>query len=358
VKINRHLTYLFFIAVVLSSISLHGQTRVDANSPKLLTIGDENDIELTLDPNQHRLLGIFLGRDSLISSLEVSDSRPFSVWVDGRLYEDDSTYHSLSLTEISDFSDKADTAFVSFYSTTRFQNFESRYVYRSTDNQLADSSIQFKKEVKNRRLFTYFFIFFLLLIGFFRYTSPSGFFLYFSKVFFRSIRVSTFDEDDSITVFEALIASCLVALAIWHILDGETPYLPGYERTQFFRFLFYTGMVSLFFIGKFLLLRFIAYLNGLGTIYRVQFVDFLKFILVSSIFLNVVFFALYWLDSTPEEYLSNSWRYLYPLLYLFFIGYYFFKLSAAVPGKKLLIISYLCTTEIVGAYIISSILVN
>lgn len=352
------LRYLLLLVLLFAHFSQRAQGKIDPDSPKLLTVKEGNDIELTLDPNHQGLLGIFLGQDSLIKSLEVRDVIPFSVWVDGRLYADDSTYHNLNLKSIADFTTGKDTAFVSFYSSSSFRNFESRYVYNVEESQLTNTSVQFRKETKNRRLFTYFFIVFLLLVGLFRYTSPSGFFLYFSKVFFRSIRVSTFDEEDSITIFEAAIASFLVALALWHMLDGETPYLPGYERTQVLRFLYYGGMVSLFFMAKFLLLRFIAYLNGLGTIYKVQFVDFLKYILVTSIFLNVIFFTLYWLDPSPEEYMSSTWRYLYPALYVFFVAYYFFKLSAAVPGKKLLIISYLCTTEIVGAYIISSILVN
>lgn len=357
---DQHFRLLLLILLAALHLDVSGQEdKFPAGSPKLLNVESRNDIRLTLSPQEHNLLGLFVGYDTTIAGINVSSRNEFSVWVDGKLFAPEKNKHQLSIDELLGSYRGRDTVFVVFYARSNFKNFQCAYIESSgTEEEIQVNPIKLRSAMDSRHTFAIFFLFFLLIVAFFRYLSSYGFFSYFNKVFFRSLRVSTFDENSQTILFETIITSLLTGMAMWHIFDGKSVYLPNFFIEQSGNMLKYSGFAALFLTGKYLVLRLSAYLNGLRSLYMVQFTDFLKFLLMCGIILNTIFFSLYWLDSSPANYLSDNWVYFYPTAYLLFISYYFFKLSASVPGKKLLIISYLCSTEIVGAYIVASILIN
>jgi len=340
------------------TVSLNGIAQDFQNQPKILKIDYNGDIELSLNPDGQKLLGCFVSRDTSLLSLVLSNDNPFTVWIDGKLYKADEDYHDLLISDIFSNNASEDTVFVSFYDEKGFTDFRYEFVYRQISQETSDTNVQLRQATFNKNVLIVLFLFFLLLLAIFRFSSGDTIVSYFQKVFLRNIRVSIFENDSNTTYLEIVLASFLTGMAVWHIENSGENYFVDYFRLQLLDYLKYSGITLLFLIAKYLLLRLVSFLNGLTGVHLIQFVDFLKFLIVISIILNLLFFTIYWSGYYPVAYISNTWEYFYPVMYILFTLYYFFKLSSAVTGKKLLIISYLCTTEILGAYLVASILIN
>jgi hypothetical protein len=234
--------------------SLNGIAQDFQNQPKILKIDYDGEIELSLNPDGQKLLGCFVSRDTSLISLVLSNDNPFSVWIDGKLYKADQDYHDLQITEIFGDNTSEDTVFVSFYDEKGFTDFRYEFVYRQVAQEATDTQVQLRQATFNKNVLIVLFLFFLLLLAIFRFSSGDTIVSYFQKVFLRNIRVSIFENDSNTTYLEIVLASFLTGMAVWHIENSAENYFVNYFQLQLLDYLKYSGITLLFLIAKYLFL--------------------------------------------------------------------------------------------------------
>lgn len=347
----------FFSVFILLCTGFSSQSLAQSSpSPNLVTIDSKGRVSITLSPQDHNLLGLFFYKDPQIIGIEVSAANDFSVWKNGVLWSSDSNYHLFTANNLLT---EQDTVFLAFHSRTKFEDFHCQYLMRFEElNNSFENSVSLRSSLVSKNSFILFTLVFILLIGTYKFVSSASLLEYFRKIFFKRIRVYSGFDDARITLPELAITSLSVGISIWHI-KGNHQLIIGYEFSDQVRdVLLYSVYVLIFLAGKFFLVRIISKLNGLEKFEVIQFIDFTKYYLMLSLFLNTALFSIFWFGDLREYSISKTWEYFYPVTYLIFILYYFFKLSSVLPRKKLLLISYLCTTEILGAFIVSTVLIS
>lgn len=342
-----------FLIVAIAGYAVTGQ---DLSTPNMVTIDNEGRVSITFSPQNHDLLGLFYYRDQRILGIEVSADNNFSIWKNGILLTPETKSRKFTTDQL--LSGEEDTVFLAFHARSNFENFKSRFITEAEIRQEEKNPIFVRSTIFSKNAFVLFTLAFILLIGSYKYLSSVSLLEYFRKIFFKRMRIYSGFEEARLRIHELIIISLSVGISMWQI-KGNHDQVIGYElSTQIYDVLLYSGYTLLFLAGKFVLLRSIARLNGLEKFETVQFIDFTKFYLILSLILNAILFFLYWMGDVGEYSISANWEYFYPITYLIFIVFYFFKLSNVLPRKKLLLISYLCTTEILGAFIVSIVLIS
>ncbi len=152
------------------------------------------------------------------------------------------------------------------------------------------------------------------------------------------------------TLMFALIASVQVIyihqeLNIW-------PYLNTWGEQFFSQWLFITGIVFLLLLAKYIFSRLMALLLQTRYLPNIQFQDFIQvFIWLSFASLALFFADLFIIGDTSFVLVNVAYILLIVVLAIFQLWLYF-KFVKFYSHKKLLIISYLCTTEFLPVFLI------
>lgn len=136
-----------------------------------------------------------------------------------------------------------------------------------------------------------------------------------------------------------------VELSIW-------PYLNTWNDQYLMQWLFISGVIFLFLIIKYLFTWLMSLLMQTKVLPNIQFQDFIQvFIWISIVSMGLFFVDLY-LISKKNYSLANLAYVLSIIVLLSFQLWLYFKFVKFYSHKKLLIISYLCTTEILPVFLI------
>lgn len=113
-----------------------------------------------------------------------------------------------------------------------------------------------------------------------------------------------------------------------------------------------TMIVSLVIFGKFFWARLIAFiyqLKGISNIQVQDFVHFSTFVFLIGVGMSLIDFSLF---GSVVPHIKNLITYLLIISVLFFQGWLFFKFDKFYSHRKLMIFSYLCTTEFLPGFLI------
>ena len=152
------------------------------------------------------------------------------------------------------------------------------------------------------------------------------------------------------TLIFTLIASVQIIyihqeLAIW-------PYLNTWGDQYFLQWLFISGLVFLLLLAKYIFSSLMAMLLQTRFLPNIQFQDFIQiFIWLSFASLGLFFADLYIIEETSYVLVNLAYLLLIVVLGAFQLWLYF-KFVKFYSHKKLLIISYLCTTEFLPVFLI------
>lgn len=117
------------------------------------------------------------------------------------------------------------------------------------------------------------------------------------------------------------------------------------------------GFIVVFIVAKFLLLGTITRLFRFKRIEANQFRNYLFFLASSLLVLFMLEVFIFWIQDSTSQ-LSTSLLYLGLIVNILFIVWMYFKLRNHQSRRKLHIISYLCSTEILPTFVLANWLLN
>ncbi|XOV92719.1 MAG: DUF4271 domain-containing protein [Bacteroidota bacterium] len=151
-----------------------------------------------------------------------------------------------------------------------------------------------------------------------------------------------------------ILFSMIAAVQILYIQQELViwPYLNTWGDSFFQQWLFVTGLVFLLLLSKYIFSRLMSMLLQTRVLPNIQFQDFVQiFIWLSATCLILFFVDLYLIGDTTFRLVNLAYLFSIIVLIAFQLWLYF-KFVKFYSHKKLLIISYLCTTEILPVFLI------
>lgn len=111
-------------------------------------------------------------------------------------------------------------------------------------------------------------------------------------------------------------------------------------------------VIFILIIAKWVLISIVAHLFNFKGLKNFQLFDFINF--QTLLLLPILFFVVldFILNTAEESWIGNNFILVFPILVLMFILWFTLKFVSNSPRKKLMIISYLCATEIIPAIIL------
>lgn len=157
--------------------------------------------------------------------------------------------------------------------------------------------------------------------------------------------------DNIITTLMFSLITSVQIIYIHHELS-VWPYLNTWDNQYFLQWLFISGMVFLLILGKYIFSWIMARLLQARFLPNIQFQDFIQVFIWMSFVSLILFFAdLYVIGKTDFVLVNVAYLLLIIVLCAFQLWLYF-KFVKFYSHKKLLIISYLCTTEFLPVFLI------
>lgn len=113
-----------------------------------------------------------------------------------------------------------------------------------------------------------------------------------------------------------------------------------------------SAIIFLFLVAKWLLLSLVSMLFRFRSLKDFQMFDFLNFNLVVMIFILAFIIIDFIFNPSSLTWISGSFLLIFPLSITLFVIWFTMKFVTNSPRKKLVIISYLCATEIVPVIVL------
>lgn len=274
-------------------------------------------------------------------------------WVEGTLYDKFSSCKVISTKHIFDLFPK-DTLYISFSSNHTLQGLVCQSVTEGKQQTI-------KEDPANRRmvrdeLYEFSFIIILILImlaAAMLSINPQKFSQSFKGLFTLKVdfyEVSGMNPLDLLNILSIFFLSCLVAyLGIYldAVMGASFFKVEGSLVSFFARWVLLVFYMISFVLFKWLVIILISNLfkfKGLGKYQLLDFVNFCTLTLV--VFTGFVFFDLLF-NAHTDTWLSKETLQVFPLVLILFVGWFTLKFVSNSAHKKLIIISYLCATEII-----------
>lgn len=330
---------------------------VEDLSLKWMKIESDGSINQNLDEGREDNSGFFIFNDGRAQLLKICGKQEIYIWVDGRLYSQaPSPCEAMELQDLFAFAGK-DTLFVSVSAFDQ-GNFEATLMAVESPLMLTQENL---KRAQDRSTHNFVIIFMLLMILHFVMLRSNAILLltrlrnYFRASVYNEAASSTsfFSQEGVVALVTAgiLVAFDVTYLSIFgvEIIPSAFTSFWGVSLAWFNVFLVFVALVVLKYLGLYLFSTLFSFSN----LRNIQHLAYLDFLVMISGFLSILFLTQYWLDFYPSRVISDGWRYYFPIFVLVFGLILFVKLTGFGLSKKLHIISYLCTTELIPAYYVA-----
>jgi hypothetical protein len=348
------LLFVFYIASCLSvsadSLSLGEDLKL-----RLVSVEKENEVAFITDYSSSSTIGIYLYRSESFDFFRFCDDNEFSVWSNGGLLQGDGNCFQISYESLFD-EGVMDTLFLSFYSKSRFLA-PTTGLYSKAKND-----VNLKYEVKSRLKQTAqgwlqtSIIILICLFALMKLLLPAQF-AYFLTVGGLSERSEGRIAEVNLDSFLSIIfLSFLVSFNYLFVKLFQGQYSGETTLSLHWTWLKLGWVVFLAIVLKYLVIMALARLNAFKKIGVDQVLEFVRFMSLASLVLMIGLQLVYWLRFYSTLEFGNFVGYFYLIVYILHLVYLFVKISSATRAKKLHIISYLCTTEFIGAFLIALII--
>ena len=302
-------------------------------------------------------LGLFVGGNSE-DIFRVCNEGKVSLWVEGRLLSviegACETYPIQDLAKIA----KADTFYLHFYSTTGLENLQVDRIAIFIEKD--DQGIWgLKRSVRDpyKEYLIIGLIFLLAAFGFLAVRFPNRIKYLYSRAFslkessYELVEVEFFNSAGwSFAIFLALV------LGFFWVGFTQGPrdvlVVESTLGSLSLQWLKTSGVILLLLLGKWILASIISSLFSTAKIYEYQVFDFINVSLSLGFVLLILFYGNFIFDLTFLRGQTNEIHVFVVLLLIISSLFLALKFVSNYPHKKLLIITYLCATEIFPAIIL------
>lgn len=331
------------------TIVVHDYTNVMINVDN-----DGNAIPALLDESKQA--GFFINGVPE-GQIRICNSEITYIWVDGKLQ--DRMEPGCKFFDPEDLMSERDTAFVSFFSqevltslTCDLIEFQELVVIRDDPKlprEIRDATNEFSITAL---------IVIVLIIGLITIRNPSRVAYILEKSFTFKISSYEFINTNFISVESIQVASLLSVITSFLGIYFDQRLSMGFipDDSSYTDFLMNWLQLSvgifIFILVKWIFISAVARLFHFREINNYQLFDFINFCLFLCIPIFLFTSLDYILNNTHETWIPNAFEFTFPLLLSLYIGWFILKFVNNSPRRKLLIISYLCATEIIPAILI------
>lgn len=322
-----------------------------------ITIDNSGQIDPVTSHSTVKKVGFFLN-EMPKGSLRICNENELFVWVDGRLILGVQGCEYFEPEELFEFSE-SDSVFVALSTPAAFDNLRCELVVFDDLIVLRDE-VSLPRQV--RKAFEEFtiiaFIFLLATFAFFAASFPARLNFFIKKTFslkasvYQFVNTGFFDRANilmvlmiSITVaFEIIYVNQKVDLMIFSIPTNLSGYL--------LLWLTVSAWVLIFFVVKRVIVQVVAGLFKMKKLRDWQLFDLINF---AGNFCMVLFIIILWdfvLKDASQSWIIPYFSYYFIAVLLLFVIWFIAKFVVNSSYQKLLIISYLCATELVPSILI------
>lgn len=316
---------------------------------------DNKDLTFSADLSKEDALGFYLTSTDRFDVLQMCSVNSFTVWQDGKMIHDQSVCLDLSNQEIV-LNSLVDTTYFALVTNGSFQGLEvNLFADRAELMRLENLPIDRAERQINEWTVVVLFIIGVLAVAI-RHQNHA-LFSFLSTVRIGRIRNEEIDVEFNLDILISIVFVSLVSSYNYQMLSQMSS---NGEIVSYWMLVFetlkLTFFLSLVLVTKYILISALARINALSIIIGTQFIDFIKFFSISGLVFFVILQLRFWLGYYAD--IQSFWVFenYYLLVYALFIFYFFFKLTQVTQYKKLHIISYLCTTEFVGVFLLALII--
>ncbi|MFY0687718.1 MAG: DUF4271 domain-containing protein [Cyclobacteriaceae bacterium] len=311
------------------------------------------EASLVVNPAEYTTIGFFLERTDEFDHVEVCNNTDFSVWFNGQLKFPSVECFSLRKTEIFGAKDP-DIIYVSLYCETNFEMIDARLYRQGLESVAVTYPILERSVSGHHDFYIVALLLFLMFLGYVRWFHFGAFSAVFSLQLFRRNLREYFQqklEVNTSMIVQMVMLSMLVAFSYWFANKGTTN--TSGLLISLISWLKYTGIIMGVLLLKLYFVQLISKLNSFESITQSQLGEFVRLALHASMLHALILQLNFWLF--PEWQLENTFLVTsyYLLFYLVFVVKYFIQVTSNTRYKKLHIFSYLCTTEILGAFLVA-----
>ncbi len=320
---------------------------------RFISVSPEGNASMVSDYSNFSTLGFFIRKTENFDIMKICNGDFFNVWFNSRLYFTDQTCLELGKDDIFQ-KVESDSVYIVINTDGDFNELEAETLTNDFDRAIIYYPINSRYSDESRSTLITISLSLILIFGLLKYYLYAFFSDLFKASLFRRIssRERT-DEFDQNILIGSLILSLAGSYCYWYVNDLSNPAFNMDYLPSILRWLLYAVIIFLALVFKYFFINLIAKLNSFRNLAYIQIYDFLKFFTLISVIFSSIFVAKFWLDFLNTEADHWLWRNFYLLAYIVFLLYYFYKMSFELKYKKLHIISYLCTTEILGVLIIA-----
>ena len=320
-----------------------------------VTIDESGEINPVTDYQSIEKAGFFLNEVPQ-GQLRICNDTELFAWADGRLVL---TLRGCELVDPNIFFEHSTTDSIFFsFSADRFENFRCELVVFG-EHQVIQEDAALARQVANsfHDFNIILIVLLIILFGLFagKFQGRLNFFI--SKTF--SLKSSTYQFTNTsffgrANLLMIVIISCTAAFEIIYIIE-KTKTIGSQQitlGTYFVWWLKISGWILLFFLAKRMITQGISRLFQMAKLRDWQLFDLVNF---SGYFVLILFFVILWdfiLKGNQETWINDIFTYYFIAVLLLFAVWFVIKFVVNSSYRKLLIISYLCATEIIPSILI------
>lgn len=342
---------IFFLVIV--DYTLFGQmdTLIVTDFSKEMWIVDKSGKALpAFDIEKEKSVGLFL-TDTPQRTFRICNNGPISIWIDGKFFKEIDGCQYLSGEEI--FANYTrDTLFVNFFALHTFSKFAFEEIKYQKTAVTSETTERPRAESQGFNDFIVIvFLTLILITAFFRRRYPLRFDHIFKGVF--TFKRSIYDVINTqflggASLFSVLLLSLQGGFVwIYAMNQADLPnQLAATYSNIFYDWFRISAIIFFLVVAKWLMLALFARLFGFRKNHDFQLFDFLNFLTFFLSLIVTILMAGFIIDTSLFMWVVN-FEILFSGLLAAFVLWYGIKLVTTIPHQKLLIISYLCATEII-----------
>lgn len=322
-----------------------------------ITIDNTGEINPVTNYSEVRKVGFFLN-EIPEGTLRICNENELYAWVDGRLVFSVKDCGYFDPTDLFQYSE-SDSVFVAMSAPLGFENFKCELL-------VFDDLIVLREEVSNPRQvhkpFHEFsilaFISLLAVFAFYATTFPNRLNFFISKTFtlkasaYQFINTGFFDRANILMMLMISLTAAFEVIYINQKVDLMIFSLPVSVTEYVILWLSITIWIALFFLVKRVLVQIIAGMFQIKKLRDWQLFDLVNF---AGNFSLVLFIIILWdfvLKDSNESWVISYFSYYFIAVLLLFELWFIIKFVINSSYQKLLIISYLCATELIPSIFI------
>ena len=353
----KQLFYLIFLSFSLHLLGQQDTIVVTDYTKVMVSTNDNGEIIPVTSLNDIGKAGFFITKPPE-GQLRICHPQDLFVWVDGRLLDNFSNCNLYNPEELFDLS-KSDTIFISFSSKSNLSGlscdlviFEKLLVIKEEASRPRDIGSSFEDFSITTILILVFFLGFLVSsypnrIAYIKersFTFKVSAYEFVNTGFFSPPSINLLAFYSLSMGFVAIYLDILLDINWFNDSENFLGLNWNWIKTSLFIFLI--------FMMKWVLVSLVAQLFKFNALKNFQMFDFLNFNVVILIFLLLFLLVDFIFNVTFNSWVSNGVLFVFPIGIILFVLWFTLKFVNNSPRKKLVIISYLCATEIIPVIIL------